>query len=93
MNNLEYIGPTFDYMIESGYTNDMYIIIYGRVTKAQRGITRKRLNIDMQTYICILKQMIDNHPLYKTMEVPENFPQPGPIGEFSENKNNTYESD
>ena len=46
MNNPEFVGAIFDYMIKSGTVPDMYVMICGRVTPVQRDIIRRRCIID-----------------------------------------------
>ena len=80
-------------MMKSSCPNDVYVMICGRVTPAQRDIIRRRSTVDMEKYLSILSWLIDNHPSYSDMTCPQACPQPVLIGGFSENQNNTDESD
>ena len=80
-------------MLQSGISPDMYVMICGRATPAQRDIIRKRCTINVEHYISLFGWLIQNHPSYSGMEIPQTCPQPTFIGGFSDTINNTDESD
>ena len=75
--------------MKSGLQPEMYVMICGRVTPAQREITRRSCTINANDYMTILNWLIKNHPSYSDMVLPENCPQPIFIGGFDEEVNNT----
>lgn len=89
MNNPEYVGATFNYMLQSGIAHDMYVMICGRATPSQRDIIRRRVTIDAEKYKVILNWLIDNHPSYSSMKSPDSCPQPILFSGFDNNSNNT----
>ena len=89
MNDPGHVAATFEYMVKSGVSPDMYIMICGRATPAQREIIRKRCIINTDHYKALLNWLIHNHPSYKELQQPEVCPQPIVLGGFDENKNNT----
>ena len=87
----EHVGASFEYMLQSGSSPDMYVMICGRVTPAQRDIIKRRVSINVDEYKAILNWLIDNHPSYNGMHRPESCPQPVLVGGFDEDTNNTDE--
>ena len=83
------MGACFEYLIKSGAPPDIYVMICGRVTPAQRDIIKKRCTINTQHYKIIMNWLIYNHPSYHGMERPESCPQPIVIGGFNKATNNT----
>jgi len=85
----EHVGASFEYLTQAGTAPDMYVMICGRVTPAQRDIIKRRCIINGLDYIAILTWLIDNHPSYHGMQKPHYCPQPVPVGGFEETTNNT----
>ena len=88
----EHVGACFEYTLQSGGSPDMYVMICGRVTPAQRDIIKRRVLINAEDYKTILNWLIDNHPSYNGMQRPESCPQPILVSGFNEETNNTDES-
>ena len=93
LNDPEHVGATFEYMVKEGAAPDMYVMICGRVTPAQRDIIKRRCTIDTDDYKTVLNWLIDNHPSYKGMERPQCCPEPIVMGGFEQTTNNTDESE
>ena len=89
INDPDHVGKSFDFLMKSGAQPEMYVMICGRVTPAQREIIRRRCTINANDYMTILNWLINNHPSYSDMVLPENCPQPIFIGGFDEEVNNT----
>ena len=75
--------------MQAGSAPDMYVMICGRVTPAQRDIIKRRCIINGLDYDKILTWLIDNHPSYHGMQKPDHCPQPILVGGFEETTNNT----
>ena len=75
--------------MQAGSAPDMYVMICGRVTPAQREIIKRRCMINGIDYNKILTWLIDNHPSYSGMQKPDICPQPVLVGGFEETTNNT----
>ena len=78
-------------MVKSGISPDMYVMICGRATPAQREIIRRRCSINTDHYKVLLGWLIHNHPSYEGLQQPEVCPPPIILGGFDENTNNTDE--
>ena len=89
INDPEHVGQSFDFMLKSGTQPDMYVMICGRVTPAQREIIKRRCNINAHEYMSIYNWLINNHLSYSNMKLPQTCPQSIFIGGFDENVNNT----
>ena len=85
----EHVGASFEYILQSGASHDMYVMICGGETPNQRDIIKKRVTINVDEYKTILNWLIDNHPSYDGMETPESYPQPVLVGDCDEHTNNT----
>lgn len=72
MNNPEYIGAIFDYMMKFATSYDMYVMIYGSLGPAQRDIIRRRCLIEITKYNLILNWLIDHLLSYSNMEQLED---------------------
>ena len=72
------IGGVMQNMRDMGAPHNMYIMLCGRTTPAQRSIIRQRAELDTDEYLDILNYFIteSNHPGYKDLELPEHFPIP-----------------
>ena len=79
--------------MQAGSSPDMYVMICGRVTPAQRDIIKRRCIINGLDYNTILTWLIDNHPSYNGMKKPDECPQPVLVGGFEETTNNTDTSE
>ena len=88
----QHVGACFEYILQSGGFPDMYVMICGRVTPAQRDIIKRRVSINTEDYKAVLNWLIDNHPSYNGMQRPESCPQPILVSGFNEETNNTDES-
>ena len=51
LNDTEHVGASFEYMVKSGAPPDIYVMICGRVTPAQRDIIRRRSTIEIEKYL------------------------------------------
>ena len=89
VNDPERVGATFNYMLQSGVANDMFVMICGRVTPSQREIIRRRVIINAEKYKILFNWLIDNHPSYTDMKRSESCPQPVLLSGFENNINNT----
>ena len=89
INDPEHVGQSFDFMLKSGTQPDMYVMICGRVTTTQREIIKRRCNMNANNYMYIYNWLINNHPSYSNMKLPQTCPQPIFIGGFDEIVNNT----
>ena len=92
LNDPEHVGASFEYLVKSGTPPDIYVMICGRVTPAQRDIIKKRFTINTEQHKAIMNWLIYNHPSYSGMQKPESCPQPIVIGGFNETTNNTNKS-
>ena len=48
LNEPAHVGASFDYAVNSGAPNDIYVMICGRVTLGQRDIIKIRCNINIK---------------------------------------------
>ena len=88
-NDPEHVGASFEYLVNAGAPPDIYVMICGRVTPAQREIIRRRCEVNVDDYNAIYKWLIKNHPSYRNMNLPQTCPQPIVLGGFDESTNNT----
>ena len=91
VNDPERLGASFEYMVKSGAAPDMYVMLCGRATPAQRDIIRRRCSVNAENYKTLLNWLINNHPSYQEMEPLECCPQPILLSGFEETTNNTDE--
>ena len=80
-------------MIRSGESPDIYVLISGRATVAQKDTIRRRVSINVDDYKALFSFLIDHHPSFSGISRPESCPQLILIGWFDSNANNTDESD
>ena len=84
------VGGVIDHVRDMGVAQNMYIMLCGRMTPAQRTIVRQRTHIDTEVYRDLLNYFIkeSGHPGYDGVPMPDNFPSPGFV-EDKETENNT----
>ena len=72
------VGGVIKDMHDMGAPHNMFIMLCGRMTPAQRTIIKRRARLDPEEYLDYLNYFIteSGHPGYKGMDLPENFPQP-----------------
>ena len=72
------VGGVIKDMHDMGAPHNMFIMLCGLMTPAQRTIIKRRARLDPEEYLDYLNYFIteSGHPGYKGMDLPENFPQP-----------------
>ena len=88
------VGGAMNHMHdELGVSENMYIMLCGRMTPAQREVVRRRVIIDSEEYFDILHWFIteSGHPGYANLPVPKQFPSPCFVSD-EPTENNTDES-
>ena len=85
-----HVGGVIDHVRNMGVAQNMYVMLCGRMTPAQRTIIRNRAQIDTEVYRDVLNYFIkeSGHPGYAEVSMPENFPCPVFV-EDKETENNT----
>ena len=85
-----HVGGVIDHVRSMGVAQNMYVMLCGRMTPAQRIIVRNRAQIDTEVYRDVLNYFIkeSGHPGYAGLAMPENFPSPVFV-EDKETENNT----
>ena len=92
VNDPEHIMASLNFVSESNRARDIYTMICGRVTPAQRNIIKRRVMINQERFSEIFEWLIDNHISYKNMSVPTSQPVVTEVGGFNGTRNNTDES-
>ena len=67
IHNPGHVGASFEYMLQSGSSPDMYVLICGRVIQAQTDVIKRRSFINTDDYKAILNWLINNYPSYNGM--------------------------
>jgi hypothetical protein len=79
-----------DHVRSMGVTQDMFVMLCGQMTLAQRKIAQKRAQLDTEIYRSVLNHFIkeSGHLGYAWFAMPENFPSQVFV-EDKETENNT----
>ena len=72
------IGGAVNHVRDMGVSENMYIMLCGRMTPEQRQIIGMQVRFDSEKYMDILNYFItkSGHPGYAGLSLPENFPEP-----------------
>ena len=72
------VGGVIEHVRDMGVAHNMYIMLCGRMTPAQRTIIRRRAHLDTEEYMDLLNFFIkvSGHSGYSGLPMPENFPRP-----------------
>ena len=72
------MGGVIEHVRDMGVAHNMYIMLCGRMTPAQRTIIRRRAHLDTEEYMDLLNFFIkvSGHSGYSGLPMPENFPRP-----------------
>ena len=69
------MGGVIDHVRNMGVAQNMYVMLCGQMTPAQRIIVQNRAQIDTEVYRDVLNYFIkeSGHPGYAGLAMPENF--------------------